>query len=152
MSDAKEKGVLTPSNSQLAQEAMLEQMKSDNPYANSAITVQPGESGEHLEEAAKRYATEDTDTSGYIGVSPEYMTYANDTEAPLTAEEGAEAELLEIQQGNYTTESDNSGAPEKKDEVTEEPAPAPVSTPAVSATASATDRDSATPAPPKPGQ
>src|SRR6059058_127963 len=41
------------------------------------------------------YAVEGNDTSGYVGVSPEYMTYANDTEKPLTADEGVEADLLE---------------------------------------------------------
>ena len=41
------------------------------------------------------FATEDTDTSAYIGVSPEYMTHANDTEMPLTADEGPELEALE---------------------------------------------------------
>lgn len=29
------------------------------------------------------YRVEGNDTSGYIGVSPEYMTYANETEKPL---------------------------------------------------------------------
>lgn len=34
------------------------------------------------------YTVEGNDTSGYIGVSPEYMTYANETEKPLlTAQE-----------------------------------------------------------------
>lgn len=38
------------------------------------------------------YAVEGNDTSGYIGVSPEYATYANETEAPLQGTEGVEAE------------------------------------------------------------
>lgn len=41
------------------------------------------------------YAVEGNDTSGYIGVSPEYATYANETEAPLRATEGVEAEATE---------------------------------------------------------
>jgi hypothetical protein len=40
------------------------------------------------------YATEDTDTTHYRGVSPEYMTHASDTEKPMQADEGAEAEAL----------------------------------------------------------
>lgn len=38
------------------------------------------------------FAVEGNDTSGYVGVSPEYMTYANETEAPLQGAEGIEAE------------------------------------------------------------
>lgn len=45
------------------------------------------------------YATEEHDTSGYLGVSSEYMQYANETEKPLTADEGAEAEALKRLQG-----------------------------------------------------
>ena len=45
------------------------------------------------------YATEEHDTSGYLGVSPEYMQYANETDRPLTATEGPEAEALKRLQG-----------------------------------------------------
>lgn len=45
------------------------------------------------EAQAVSYAVEGNDTSGYIGVSPEYATYANDTEKPLQAEEGVESDL-----------------------------------------------------------
>ena len=45
------------------------------------------------------YATEEHDTSGYLGVSPEYMQYANETDKPLTADEGPEAEALKRLQG-----------------------------------------------------
>lgn len=38
------------------------------------------------------YAVEDNDTSAYVGVNPEYMTYANDTEKPLRAEGGVEGD------------------------------------------------------------
>lgn len=41
----------------------------------------------------REYATEDTDDSNYVGVSPEYMTHANDTEKPLRGDEGVEAEI-----------------------------------------------------------
>lgn len=39
-------------------------------------------------------AVEGNDTSDYVGVSPEYMTYANETEKPLRADGGPE-EVLE---------------------------------------------------------
>lgn len=41
------------------------------------------------------YAVEDNDTSAYVGVSPEYMTYASDTEKPLRADGGVEGDLEE---------------------------------------------------------
>lgn len=41
------------------------------------------------------YAVEDNDTSAYIGVSPEYMTYANETEKPLNAQKGVLKKLEE---------------------------------------------------------
>lgn len=40
------------------------------------------------------YATKEHDTRSYRGVSAEYMQYANDTEKPLEATEGPEAEAL----------------------------------------------------------
>lgn len=42
---------------------------------------------------ARDFATEDTDTSNYVGVSPEYMTSASATEVPLRGEGGVEAEV-----------------------------------------------------------
>lgn len=45
------------------------------------------------------YATDEHDTSGYLGVSSEYMQYANETDKPLTADEGPEAEALKRLQG-----------------------------------------------------
>jgi hypothetical protein len=51
------------------------------------------------DEVRAPYATENTDTSAYIGVSPEYMTHADVTTQPFKAEEGPEAELLDTLQG-----------------------------------------------------
>ena len=44
------------------------------------------------------YAVEDNNTSEYRGVSMEYMTYANETEAPLRADEGPENEAQKLQE------------------------------------------------------
>lgn len=41
------------------------------------------------------FATKDNDTSAYVGVSPEYMTYADDTQKPLRAQGGVEGKLEE---------------------------------------------------------
>jgi hypothetical protein len=38
------------------------------------------------------YAVEDNDLSGYVGVSPEYQTYANETEKPDADSNDAEVE------------------------------------------------------------
>lgn len=46
------------------------------------------------EKVVTPYRLEDNDTSGYLGVSPEYMNYANEAEKPITATEGPEAESL----------------------------------------------------------
>lgn len=51
------------------------------------------------EKVVAPYAVEGNDTSGYLGVSHEYMTYANETEKPHTADEGPEAESLKRLQG-----------------------------------------------------
>ena len=39
------------------------------------------------------FAVEDNDTSAYVGVAPEYMTYAEDLNKPFKAEGGVEQEL-----------------------------------------------------------
>jgi len=44
------------------------------------------------EDAGREYAVEGNDTSAYIGVDREYMTYAEDTHKPMLAEEGVEQE------------------------------------------------------------
>lgn len=62
-----------------------------------------GGSGVVTEDQAA-YAVEGNDTSQYIGVSPEYMTYANETEKPLAAEHGAEKVALEELQAAASTE------------------------------------------------
>ena len=43
------------------------------------------------EEEGRSFAVEDNDLDGYIGVSPEYQNYADETHAPLSAEKSAEA-------------------------------------------------------------
>lgn len=43
------------------------------------------------------YAVEDNDLSAYVGVNPEYATYANETERPFRAEEGTAERYFEDQ-------------------------------------------------------
>lgn len=45
------------------------------------------------------FATEDTDTSAYVGVSPEYMTHAGVQNQPFAADGGEEEEREKLIQG-----------------------------------------------------
>lgn len=83
------------------------------------------------------YRVEGNDTSGYIGVSPEYMTYANETEKPtLTDQEAWDyTHNLDDLEGNADGESEAEVEdPESKESEVEKPAttiPAVVATPVV---------------------
>lgn len=63
------------------------------------------------------YRVEGNDVSGYIGVSPEYMTYANETERPLltSQEEWNYTHNLDHLEGNEPDESGESVEVEKED-------------------------------------
>jgi hypothetical protein len=50
-------------------------------------------SNEPSDEVYAPYAVEDNDVSGFVGVDPMYMTYANDTEKPLASEGGVFADI-----------------------------------------------------------
>lgn len=75
------------------EERLARDFKTSNPLNPATETDDP------VVDPAQVYApykVEDNDTSAYVGVSPEYMTYANDTEKPLAAEEGPEADAEEL--------------------------------------------------------
>lgn len=79
------------------------------------------------------YRVEGNDTSGYIGVSPEYMTYANETEKPLltSEEEWDYTNNLDHLEGNVDEESDEIEEDDEtkeveKSEETDETKPNPV--------------------------
>lgn len=46
-----------------------------------------------FETVAPPYAVEGNDTTGYVGVSPEYMTYADDRQKPFQGEGGVERQV-----------------------------------------------------------
>ena len=52
--------------------------------------------------AARSFEVEGNDTDAYVGVSPEYRGYANDTEKPYAAESGVE----KIMEERYAETSD----------------------------------------------
>lgn len=75
----KEEVVYTKSTAQLDAEARKD-LKAEDLHTFRPETVNPDYDAEPTD---TRYAVEGNDTSAYRGVSPEYATYANDTEKPL---------------------------------------------------------------------
>ncbi len=74
---------------------------------------------EEAEVDGRDYRVEGNDTSGYVGVSPEYMTYANPTEKPiLTDVEKWDLGLLDELEGNM--DEDEKKDEEKTDDEVEE--------------------------------
>ena len=76
------------------------------------------------------FAVEGNDLSGYVGVSPEYMNYANETEAPLRGDDdevqAAVADHDALVAGEPQAPSEVYGEAEDEDEATEpEPEPEP---------------------------
>lgn len=56
------------------------------------------------DEGGRDFRVEGNETDGYVGVSPEYQTYANDTEAPLESDEdSAEQKVFDHYIDNYDT-------------------------------------------------
>lgn len=76
----------TPSTSELALKAQLE---------SDEVPARRNTRGEPVEVNAP-YAVKGNDTSAYVGVDPSYMTYASDTEKPLRADGGVEAQVEEM--------------------------------------------------------
>lgn len=73
MSD-ENKTYLTVPNSQIDLKA-----RRDAGYGTPVVEVDP-------DATDAPYAVEDNDTSAYVGVDPDKMTYANDTEKPLSGD------------------------------------------------------------------
>lgn len=63
------------------------------------------EAAPEVEVDGRDYRVEGNDISGYVGVDPEYMTYANETDRPLnTALEQWDLGLLDHLEGNMDDE------------------------------------------------
>lgn len=83
------------------------------------------------------YRVEGNDTRGYVGVDPEYQTYANETEKPLnTSQEEWDLGLLDHLEGNMDetaeadgTETDEAAEAVEPVEPAEEPETPPVPAP-----------------------
>lgn len=84
---------------------------------------------QHVLDGGRDYRVEGNDTSGYIGVDPEYMTYANETEKPhLTDEERYDyTDQFSHLEGNMdeeeTADEETSPSESSENEVTE---PSPI--------------------------
>jgi len=75
--------------SQLDLEARLESGNESDRVVSTADTFK----GAQDDGKARTYVVEDNDTSGYIGTSGEYVTYANDTEKPVIADDSVEDQI-----------------------------------------------------------
>jgi hypothetical protein len=64
--------------------------KSDKVLSTADSYEGPADSGE-----GRTFAVEDNELDGYVGTSAEYQTYANDTEAPVKADDSAENRVIE---------------------------------------------------------
>lgn len=66
---------------------------------------------------------DDFTEEGYIGVDPIYQNHANDTEAPIKADEGPEAKVVEQYRESVLSHLEESGSSEEKpaEEKSEEP-------------------------------
>lgn len=91
---------------------------------------------------ARDFAVEGNDTSGYVGVAPEYQTYGDPNQAPLLAEEGPESvmeqqfiESLAVPKEGVVTDTDEEGDTVEADR--SEPDTAPVTPTASASEASA---------------
>lgn len=63
------------------------------------------------DEGGREFAVEGNDTDGYIGAGPEYRTYANETEAPLSSDEdSAEQKVADYFVETLNTEAVKPGA------------------------------------------
>jgi hypothetical protein len=77
----------TKPTSLLDLEARLERENRSDAVLPSYVNPEDAEAPE------AQWAVEGNEVDNYVGVSPEYMTYANDSDKPRRAEEGAEAEV-----------------------------------------------------------
>jgi hypothetical protein len=84
-----------PSNAQLD----LEERRANENRSQAILSTSDLVRDEEVE-PGREFAVEGNDLSGYVGVSPEYQNYANETEAPLGAEDSVEQDVIdEFQEG-----------------------------------------------------
>ncbi len=111
----------------MTQPSQVEETKVDEAEDTSAVTETPAPVDEIVVDG-RDYRVEGNDISGYVGVDPEYMTYANETEKPLnTAQEQWDLGLLDHLEGNMDkAEECDETAEAEADETEAEESEAPV--------------------------
>lgn len=106
---------------------------------------QPNATAEYLGlPDARNFAVEENDLGGYIGVSPEYMTYADETQKPISTDEEV---IPTIEQLMFEEEAPANSEPEASteektptDDGKDASAPAATAKPSTSAKSSSTSK------------
>lgn len=78
-----------------ASQVDLEERLANGNESSRVLSTSDSYKGAGDEGDGRDFRVEDNDVTEYVGTSPEYATYANETEAPLKSEKGAEAEIFE---------------------------------------------------------
>lgn len=107
MAESKDKNTYAPPATQVDLE---ERQKRDFQSRKMLVTADAYKPSE--EEDFRDFAVEGNDKSAYLGTSPEYQTYANDTEKPMRAEDGPEKVLEdEVYEDKEKQEEQDAPAP-----------------------------------------
>jgi hypothetical protein len=93
------------------------------------------------DDEARNFAVEGNDLSGYIGVSPEYMTYADETQKPYSTDEEV---LSPAEQLMFQEDGDDDAKADDADAKKEEPKKAVASASAVKSTAATASKTAST--------
>lgn len=89
------------------------------------------------DEGGRDFAVEGNDLDGYVGVSPEYQNYANETEAPVEADDSAENKVIaEFAEGQEALQKGKKSTDERKEEAAQKAASAPAKKSTSSSTSS----------------
>ena len=91
MANSKQKAQYAPPSSQVDLEERLENGNASGAVLSTADSYQPPKD----DEGGRDYRVEGNEIGQYVGTSPEYATYANETEQPLRAEDSVENEVFE---------------------------------------------------------
>jgi hypothetical protein len=77
-----------------ASQVDLEERRANDNKSDRMLLTAPGYEQDAPQDG-RDYRVEGNDLENYISTSPEYMTYANETEAPLRADDSVEEEVAD---------------------------------------------------------
>lgn len=115
MADEKQKAQYAPS----AQQVDLEERLANGNASTRVLSTADIRRDEEPPQDGRSYAVEGNDLDNYVNTSPEYMTYANETEKPHAAEEGIFKDLEEDLAERLAGAVDVSEPDEEEEEVDE---------------------------------